>query len=175
MKKILGILVGLAILGAGGYFAYSYFTQPPPEPPYVVPGLTKEYKNDAHAFSLKMPETFEARSTTDENRVETIVLEDKVPSKSPVGVQITITPFDEDLKVLTADRVKQDVPDLAISDIQTIEIGDEYKGLAFKSDNEAFDGASREVWFVFRQNLYQISTYERLDPLLQAIFGTWQF
>jgi hypothetical protein len=27
----------------------------------------------------------------------------------------------------------------------------------------------------FPGNLYQISTYARLDPLLQAMFGTWKF
>jgi hypothetical protein len=58
---------------------------------------------------------------------------------------------------------------------QLVEVGPNYVGLAFKSDNQAFDGASREVWFVFRGNLYQISTYAWLDPLLQAIFKTWQF
>lgn len=36
-------------------------------------------------------------------------------------------------------------------------------------------GASHEVWFVFRENLYQISTCARLDNLLQEMFSTWSF
>ncbi len=43
------------------------------------------------------------------------------------------------------------------------------------SDNPAFAGASREVWFVFNTNLYQISTYTEFDELLKGLFGTWQF
>jgi hypothetical protein len=90
-------------------------------------------------------------------------------------VQIIVSPFNEDLHALTQDRIHQDVPDMTISDSQPIQIGENYTGLAFKSDNEAFGGASREVWFAFRGNLYQISTYDRLDPLLKKIFATWKF
>ena len=71
--------------------------------------------------------------------------------------------------------IEKDIPDLLITDAQTVEIGDNYKGLAFKSDNSAFGGASREVWFVFRNNLYQISTYEKFDELLKKVFSTWVF
>ena len=91
------------------------------------------------------------------------------------GVQIIVSPFSEDLHALTQDRIHQDVPDMKISEPQPVEIGANYTGLAFKSDNDAFNGASREVWFVLRGNLYQISTYDRLDPLLKKIFATWKF
>ncbi len=144
--------------------------------PYVVPALTKNYSNDTYGFSLKMPDTFAAQEIAGDpdGTPYTLVLQDQ----SGNGIQIAISPFDEDTGqgyTLTQDRILQDVPDLKITDPQIIEVGDNYKGLAFKSDNDAFGGASREVWFVFRGNLYQISTYERLDDLLKAIFGTWQF
>src|SRR3989344_3950884 len=138
--------------------------------PYVVPLLSKEYTNDTYHFSLTLPEGFEARSMKQEVG-ETIVFE----NGSGDGIQIIITPFDEDLHVLTKERVQADVPGMQITDEQSVEIGDNYIGLAFKSDNPAFDGASREVWFVFRGNLYQVSTYERLDSLLKKMFSTWTF
>jgi len=146
--------------------------------PDVVPLLSKEYTNDTYHFSLTLPEGFEARSMKQEVG-ETIVFE----NGSGDGIQIIITPFDEDLHVLTKERVQADVPGMQITDAQPVEIGDPstgsgqvyYQGLAFKSDNPAFDGASREVWFVFRGNLYQISTYERLDELLKKMFSTWKF
>lgn len=160
-------ILTLAVLGGGGWYLYSHLAQPTP---YEVPPLTKVYKNDTYQFSLNMPEGFTAREGGgDEGAI--ITLEDAGGN----GIQLTITPFDEDIKVLTEERIKQDVPDLAIRDIEILEIGDEYRGLAFKSDNEAFDGDSREVWFAFRGNFYQISTYARLDPLLKAVFATWQF
>lgn len=45
----------------------------------------------------------------------------------------------------------------------------------FQSDNPAFDGASREVWFVYNDYLYQISAYAEFDEFLKELFGTWQF
>jgi len=145
---------------------------------YAVPTLSRDYANSIYGFSLKMPADFSASESQDPSSGDdTIVLQ----NQSGDGIQIVISPFGEDTGhgyTLTADRIHQDLPDLEIDDIQPVDIGTTspaYVGLAFLSDNPAFDGASREVWFVFRGNLYQISTYARLDPLLQAIFTTWQF
>jgi hypothetical protein len=135
--------------------------------------LTKPYSNDQYQFSLSMPDNFTARElVADDSGSKTILLES---ADHADGVQIIVSPFSEDLHALTADRIHQDVPDMKISEPQPVEIGANYTGLAFKSDNDAFGGASREVWLVFRGNLYQISTYDRLDPLLKKIFATWKF
>ena len=140
---------------------------------YTSVPLTKPYASDRFKFSLDMPENFFARElVADELGAATILIES---SDRADGIQILVSPFDEDVRALTAERIQQDVSDLMITDSQTVEIGENYTGLAFKSDNEAFDGASREVWFVFRGNLYQISTYDRLDSLLKKIFSTWKF
>ena len=48
-------------------------------------------------------------------------------------------------------------------------------GINFKSDNPTFDGDSREVWFVYKTNIYQISTYAHDDGLLQSELQTWTF
>lgn len=137
---------------------------------YQVPELTKPYVNDDFAFSIKIPDTFSVQEfQTDASTV--IVLD----GGEGTGVQILITPYGEDVKTFTADMIRQDLPELKISDVQPVEVGESHRGLAFRSDSADFGGASREVWFVFEGNLYQISTYERLDDLLKAIFGTWQF
>ena len=173
MKKIFIIIAIVAIAG-GGYFAYTKFVAPAAsdmQEPYVVSALGDEYRNETYGFSLTMPEGFKARIMSTSVEGETILLEDQTGN----GIQIMITPIDEDIPALTVERIKADIPDMQISDEQVVEVGSSRTGLAFKSDNEAFDGASREVWFVFRGNLYQISTYERLDPLLKAVFQTWQF
>ncbi len=172
-KALVGIIALVALLG--GVFFYRNSAAPQELPPvdYTAAAFTKEYKNDTYKFSLSMPENFTAREIVSEEAGGTGILLES-DSRSD-GVQITILPFDEDLRSLTKARIEQDIPDLVITDSQTIEIGDTHTGVAFKSDNESFDGASREVWFVFRGNLYQISTYERLDPLLQKMFATWKF
>jgi hypothetical protein len=183
-RKTLIVIIIVVLLAAAAYALYAFGVVRPnaPQgqsalPPYVLPALTKAYTNSTYNFSLKMPENFDASeipADPDSGGGETVVLQDAQGN----GVQIVVSPFDEDTSgsyTLTKERILQDVPDMQITSEQPVEVGPQYTGLAFKSDNEAFDGASREVWFVFRGNLYQISTYERLDDLLKAIFGTWQF
>ena len=182
MKKLIGTIVVLIILGGGGYYVYTssgtHGTTPQPAAPaYTVPPLTQDYTNSTYHFTLKMPADFKASEIAGDptsGSPDTIVLQDTNGN----GIQIAVSPFDEDTTgsyTLTKARILQDVPDLTITDDQPVVVGSNYTGLAFRSDNQAFGGDSREVWFVFRGNLYQISTYARLDDLLKAIFGTWQF
>ncbi len=176
MKKVIAILAAAITVAVIGYIIWRPASQnssalPPVD--YSTVLLTKPYQNDQFNFSLSMPGNFEARQLeADENGATTILVES---TDRADGVQIIVSPFDEEITALTKERIEQDVPDLVITDPQILEIGDNSTGLAFKSDNEAFDGASREVWFVFRGHLYQISTYDRLDPLLKKIFSTWKF
>ena len=185
MKKIIIAAILLVLVGVGvWYFLSSGFvmsgTSISPKmvassaapSTYVVPAFEgEEYKNDKYRFSLALPEGFKPQELENDAGGQTVVLQDAEGN----GIQIYITPYAEDVKVLTADDVRASISDMQVTEEQPVEIGADYKGVAFMSDNEAFGGASREVWFVFRGNLYQISTYARLDNLLQAMFGTWKF
>jgi hypothetical protein len=175
MRRIAALVFLLAVVGVLSWW-YSSRSQPITQLPpvdYSTVLLIKPYSNDQFKFSLSMPGNFEARQLADDGSgASTILLES---TDRADGVQIIVSPFDEEMSQLTKERIQQDVPDLTITDPQPVEIGANNTGLAFKSDNEAFDGASREVWFVFRGHLYQISTYDRLDPLLKKIFSTWKF
>ena len=177
MKRLYFTIIILIILGGGVYLIFfranpTFLSNPPLRqnaPTTSSSALDKEYRNSTYKFSLKMPEDFVAREVASED-IHTILLE----NKKGEGIQILISPF-VDIRALTAEMIHKDLPDLKISDPQGVEIGNGYKGLAFKSDNPAFAGASREIWFVFYSNLYQISTYERFDDLLKGIFTTWKF
>jgi hypothetical protein len=180
MNRFIPAFAVLVLIGGITYTSHIFFKIGPHsssetaavEAPYIVPALTQDYKNTDFNFELSMPEDFKANQMPkDDSGASTVVLQ----NTSGDGIQITVTPFDEDLHQLTADRIREDVPDLTIAEPQPVEIGANDTGLAFKSDNQAFAGASREVWFVFRGNFYQISTYDRLDPLLKSIFATWKF
>jgi hypothetical protein len=186
MSRIVPILLALAVAGVAGFFLFGrggagtglgdIGTVTPGQitssAPYTGAPLTKPYSNSAFGFSLSMPEGFSAQELEKNADGASTIL---IQNKSGEGIQILVTPFPEDTKVLTADQIRQDIPDMQVRQPEEVAIGAQYKGVAFLSDNEAFENASREVWFVFRGNLYQISTYERLDTLLKAIFATWKF
>ena len=173
-RWIIGI-VFVCVIAVAGYFIATRSPQTPKIPAYVLPPLTTPYHNNAHNFSLQMPEGFSVREASMDG-VDTIVLERSGAGHAglPEGIQIVVSPFDE-TKTIDVPMILESVPDMVITDDQVVEVGEEHRGVAFKSDSLDFDGASREVWFPFRGKLYQISTYDRLDPLLQAMFTTWKF
>lgn len=139
---------------------------------YAGAPLTMEYRSDAYRFSLSMPEGFSATELpADEQGGVAVVLQDKESE----GIQVYVVPAGTSAAVLTEADIRSAIPGIQIREPEVIEIGAEHRGLAFLSDNEAFGGDSREVWFYFRGNLYQISTYARLDSLLKAMFATWKF
>lgn len=140
---------------------------------YTVPAFQGEtYRNSRFGFSLALPEGFRAQELPrDERGGVAIVLQDARGD----GIQIYVTPNVGDYTTLTAGDVRAAIPDMHVTDDMPVEIGEHNTGVAFMSDNDAFGGASREVWFYFGGNLFQISTYAHLDELLKAMFGTWQF
>jgi hypothetical protein len=133
---------------------------------------SKVYKSEALDFSFRYPNDLNVSSVVNEGVTVVIV---QNPEKAQ-GIQIMVSEFDEAGSVLTVERIKQDIPDLKITDPQTLLLGASTgQGVAFLSDNQDFAGNSREVWFVYKNHLYQISTYARLDTLLQSILVTWEF
>lgn len=168
-KILIGVLVILIAVISGFYLFKPQIGSK--EVPYAVPALTKPYTNTTFNFSLNIPEDFTATESV-LGDTHTIVFQ----NAKDEGIQIVVAPYDDKgVKVLTKDMIQSAIPDMKITDDQVLEIGNDYKGLAFKSDNDAFDGDSREVWFIYKDNLYQISTYSRFDELLKQMFGTWQF
>lgn len=139
------------------------------------------YSDETYHFSFKYPEGFtvtvvplavsEVEPSVGKGGGETILVES---SDKKIGIQMLISPYGSDVDITEA-MIRSDIPNMKVSDVQTVEIGPNRKGLAFMSDNSAFGGASREVWFVFNGNLYQISTYAEFDELLKGLFGTWTF
>lgn len=148
-----------------------------------VGDLSETYTNYTLGFSVAMPKDFASSEipgdpSAGSGQATTILIQNKKGD----GIQIVVTPLGETMMELTPDRIRADIPDMKMSDIEVLRVEGPsaagqvtYTGVAFKSDNEAFDGDSREVWFPFNGHLYQISTYARLDPLLKSMFATWKF
>ena len=135
-----------------------------------TPKLVKSYTNDTYRFSLMMPADFAATIVLASDDVgETVVLQNSAAE----GVQIIVAPWDEDAQALTAERITQDTG-LTATNVQPIAIPGGV-GLSFNSNNDAFDAASSDIWLVHDGNVYQLTTYTRLEPLLHAMFATWRF
>ncbi|MDB5239183.1 MAG: hypothetical protein JWO00_518 [Candidatus Parcubacteria bacterium] len=132
---------------------------------------TETYIHPARDFAFKYPAGF-AVTPLPSGEAEAITIQSKT---GKVGIQILITPVDGPDADVTSQMINDSVPDMSIDSAQEVQIGENRKGLAFLSDNPAFDGASREVWFMWRGKLYQISTYAAYDGFLKGLFGTWQF
>lgn len=130
------------------------------------------YTDPTYNFSFKYPTNFEVTSAPEQSDGVAIIVQDLVKK---IGVQIIITKSDGPDIDLTADIIHTKISDMRVDQSQEILIGKNRKGLAFMSDNKVFGGKSREVWFVYNGNLYQISTYMELDEFLKGLFATWQF
>jgi hypothetical protein len=142
------------------------------EVPYTGSPLTDEYKNDRFRFSLAIPEGYTVGELPHDDVGGTPII---IQNEQGEGIQIYIVPAEAGDKVLTIADIQANIPELQIEASEPVAIGADYQGVAFLSDNDAYGGASREVWFYFRGNLYQISTYAQLDTLLKAMFATWKF
>lgn len=132
---------------------------------------TEKYSHLANRFSFSYPKGFMVISMPNDG-VETIVVQN---TATKVAAQITISPFKGDDMDITPDIIKVDIPDMKIDNPQEVPVGPSRKGLAFISDNPAFGSKSSEIWFVFKGNLYQISTYYRFDGFLKGLFATFKF
>ena len=201
MKKFLFAIVVVGLL-TGGYYYFSRYmptggapgpanavnNQPSSEETKVDPTggvkeadvaeipkyqYTKTFTNPTYHYAFKYPEGFSVNSNPADEGEVTLVMN----PKTNVGVQILVTQYDGSETVLTEGMIHESIPDMAIREPQELLLGGGKtgKGLAFVSDNEAFGGESREVWFIYKGNLYQISTYRNLDEFLKGLFATWQF
>ncbi len=164
-KDTWSTIIGFVSLGAliGGTLMLGTFS---PEA-----ALTKSYTNNAYGFSLSMPATFTATegAAIEANASTTILLQNSAGD----GVQILISPWDEPASALTPGRITKDTG-LAVTDPQAVTLSGA-SGLTFKSNNDAFGGASSEAWFIAGGNIYQMSTYAADDALLKRMLASWTF
>ncbi|OHA17848.1 MAG: hypothetical protein A2664_00080 [Candidatus Taylorbacteria bacterium RIFCSPHIGHO2_01_FULL_46_22b] len=186
MKKVIIGVIAVVIIGGALYYLRDMIpVASPSSVANVSSGATKEsiaeissysytenYNNPTYNFSFKHPKDFSVSSVSSGDGGDAILVQNLAKN---IGVQILVTPFDGGDVDITAEVIQGDIPDMKILDPQEVLVGNNRKGLAFMSDNEAFGGKSREVWFVYGGYLYQISTYADFDEFLKGLFSTWEF
>lgn len=136
----------------------------------------KEYKHGLLGFGFKYPNEYTISSFGNfyDSNGETVLLQNEDKSR---GLQVLITPFDEDI-ALTLKRIKKDLPSLSVLEGVETEIGAGEKKVVvvtFKSTNNLTNGKSLEAWFVYRNNLYQVSGLEASKELFDELIKTWTF
>ena len=123
-----------------------------------------------YGFRFKHPRDMKVGSFP-QGEGEVIVVQN---AAKKIGFQIYIQSIAENIDI-TAKRIRNDIPELAISDVRPLELGGGSKGISFLSNNKEFGGNSREAWFTRKGNLFQVSTYTALDPMLGSVLDTWEF
>ena len=131
--------------------------------------LTETYRNTMYDFSLKYPKGFLTNSFR-QGDADFVTISDNATG---LGVQISITSFDEPTTNITAERVKQDIPDIVINDPQDVLLGSLGRGIAFVDGSGS--EAKRQVWFVARGHLFQLTTPIAFDATLKKMLTTWAF
>lgn len=175
MKKFLTgkiILIIVAILAIGLY----YFSRSSNSPSSLL-SLAKTYTNADFGFSINYPEGYAASSFADGapdpdtgEPGTTILVQNASTTK---GFQIYISAFNEPDTVLTKERILKDLPDLSILNEQRVKIGGNISGLSFQSKTDA--GQERDVWFVYKNHLYQVSAPQDSENILLQSLATLKF
>lgn len=128
----------------------------------------REYKNLLFGFSLTYPKYLRVKEYDDGTSASTITFEDEHGEK---GFQIFIVPYSKDY--IENEQLKKDLPSGLVLEPTDIMV-DSIKATAFYSKNGTM-GNTREIWFIYKGFLYEISTYKELGVWLAEIMRTWQF
>lgn len=171
---------------------FGFFKSPPPDnasgkkiesvqsPTSNTATPAKTYTNPELGFSFNHPEGLNVSGFA-EGEIGYTILAQKPGSRDPSAssgreaFQIFISEFDESGPI-TPERIKQDLPDMAMEDPKPVRIGSDKKleALIFFSQNQSL-GRTREVWFIHEGSLYQVTTYADLDNLIGPILETLTF
>ncbi|MSR71451.1 MAG: hypothetical protein EXS50_02130 [Candidatus Taylorbacteria bacterium] len=188
-KSILILIIVIAVAVVTGLVWHSRVKSPPPSEKKVVQvqnsssitteevkkeadlaEMTETYKNKKHFLSFKYPKGFTVTSlpTDEADGADTLLINGNGKKTS---IQIYISPFTESTTVITKELIQRDLPDMLVDNPQDVTMGNAGKGLAFESGDAGI--RTREVWFVYKKKLYQITTYIESDLMLQKILNTF--
>jgi len=129
------------------------------------------YQNQKYEFSVDFPNSLTLGNFA-EGEAHIFIFQSTRETRD--GFQIMVSQLDEPLE-LTPETIAKDIPDLRIENPKKILLDNQGRGIMFTSDNESFGGNSREIWFVYHNFLYQVSSYGEFAPQLEAIINTWTF
>lgn len=137
--------------------------------PSVVTTSGQLYTNKDFGFSFIQPAGYTVGSFDQGD--STVILVQDANKKN--GVQILVSPFDEDI-VLSTDRIKKDLPNITLNEVGSVRVGNAVIAVSFTSNFSTFGVPSRNVWFVYKKHLYQISAPTVSRDTLLTLVSTWR-
>lgn len=135
---------------------------------------TKKYENAQYGFSFRYPDSFAVTEFPEEedNNKATLIVKNVQTSQT---IQIYITEHNDPNFSVSSKRIKNDIPDLPVSNSADVVVGGKAKGVAFFSQNQAFGGETAEVWFAAGKNFYQATAFAKDTKMLEDIVKSWKF
>ncbi len=128
------------------------------------------YTDPSYGFSVEIPTGFTIDSFRNDTGGMTFLIQD---SSHKDGIQALVIPINEDA-VLTVDKIKNDLPDIKMRDIQEIIISEIVPAVYFKSDYASFGNESSNIWFVSNKHLYQFTASVAQDDLLKYVASSFK-
>lgn len=180
LPQLIGSLFIIALIGIS-FYLFSHSSQEVSSSqlnqPFLIPeGITqdnipsgwKKYENKQYSFSLWHPQDQVVKEFDEGQGAATITFEN---SATVEGFQIFVVPY-LGIQIDEA-RFKQDVPSGVRENLASLSI-DGVEGAVFDSRNDMW-GDTREVWFISKGYLYEVSTFKHLAPLVEGVIKTWKF
>jgi hypothetical protein len=135
----------------------------------------KRYADHLTGFSFSFPDDLKASAfgSPYDASGETVLLQG---AQSTEGVQVVVTTFDDDT-ALTPDRIRHDLPQLAMTDVSTKTVGEgshTAQAVVFSTAGTSM-GESRQAWFVYEKRLFQVSAPVAAHDAFTAVIASWQF
>lgn len=136
--------------------------------PRPVPDGSREYRSATYGFSLIYPQDLAVSEHAEAGNAVTITFQNVEKAQ---GFQIFILPYMEEK--ISEVRFRKDLPSGVREDLRDAVVGGA-KGAAFYSIDGAL-GETREIWFIHKDYLYEVTTLKTLDQWMQGIMQTWRF
>jgi len=164
LYTLIGIIT-VVLFGAAYGATVIYSTTVRSEMASSTPAIAT-YNNPGYGISFDYPSE-DLLEEHEDVGVDTITITDVLGEAG----KISITPFKEDVKILTTARVHKDLPNLVLQDVKDAYVALTVPALTFT--DVGTDGvSSQEVWFVHGGYLYQISTRSTATMLQKQILDS---
>lgn len=133
----------------------------------LLEGL-KRFLHPTYHFSLLVPEEMIIETYKEKGGAQTVTFETP-NTEPPRDFQIYIVPYNDEQ--ITSSQIAKDTHGTAIGEPQDVILGSNVRGIIFESENSTL-GRLREVWFLMKGQLFEVTTTAGNDEWLAEILGT---